>query len=147
MISPPWTCPRLLVLRPLPRARAPFEPCAQLAHLPSLICTLCQTPSPSLSLCPREQRAPPPPAVDYWPFYGHRHFRAPSNATVSFASPSAARDTLCCALPSLVWLVRAHRSGSTQPEPHRRRPVVSLRLHHCSVAPACNTPGVTITKI
>jgi hypothetical protein len=66
--SRPWSprrgrpCSR--VLRPCPRARAPFEPRALLAHLPLFICALCQTPSPSLSLCPREQRAPPPPVVD-----------------------------------------------------------------------------------
>jgi hypothetical protein len=49
-ISPSWTCPRPRVLRPCPRARAPFEPRALLAHLPSLFCALSQTPSPSLSL-------------------------------------------------------------------------------------------------
>jgi hypothetical protein len=49
-ISPPWTRPRPRVLRPHPRARAPFEPCARLTHLPSLICVLCQTPRP-LSRC------------------------------------------------------------------------------------------------
>jgi hypothetical protein len=97
-ISPPWTRPRPRVLRPRPCARAPFEPRALLAHLPSLICALCQTLSPSLSLCPRVQRAPPPPAVDRCPFCGHRRVRAPSSATVSFALPSAARDTLRCAL-------------------------------------------------
>jgi hypothetical protein len=49
-ISPPWTRPRPCVLRPCPRARAPFEPRALLAHLPSLICAFCQTLSPSLAL-------------------------------------------------------------------------------------------------
>jgi hypothetical protein len=43
------------VLRPRPCARA------LLAHLSSLICVVCPTLSPSLSLYPREQRAPPPP--------------------------------------------------------------------------------------
>jgi hypothetical protein len=94
-ISTPWTRPRPRVLRPRSCARAPFEPLALLAHLPSLICALCQT----LSLCPRVQRAPPPPAVDRCPFCGHRRVRAPSCATVSSASPSAARDTLRCACP------------------------------------------------
>jgi hypothetical protein len=98
-ISPPWTCPQLRVLRPRPCARAPFEPRALFAHLPSLICALCQTLSLSLSLCPRVQRAPPPPAVDRCPFCDHRRVHAPSCATVSFASPSAARDTLWCARP------------------------------------------------
>jgi hypothetical protein len=99
-ISPPWTHPRSRVLRPRPSPRAPFEPRALLAHLPLPICTLCQTRSPSLSLCPCVQRAPPPPAADRRLFWGHRRVRAPSNATVSFASLSAARDTLRCA-PSL----------------------------------------------
>jgi hypothetical protein len=62
-ISSPWTRPRLRVLRPRPRTRAPFEPRALLAHLPSLICALCQTFSPSLSrsahAC-RELRHRPP---------------------------------------------------------------------------------------
>jgi hypothetical protein len=98
-ISSPWTHPRPRVLRPRPRACAPFEPRALLAHLPSLICALSQTPSPSLSLCPREQRAPPSPAIGYCPLCGHHRVRAPSSATVSFASPLAARDTLRCDLP------------------------------------------------
>jgi hypothetical protein len=66
--------------------------------LPSLICVVCQTLSPSLSLCPREQRAPPPPADDHCMFCGRRRARAPSSATVSSALLSAARDTLRCAL-------------------------------------------------
>jgi hypothetical protein len=98
-ISPSWTRPRPRVLRPCPYALAPFEPRALLAHLPSLICALCQTLSPSLSLCPRLQRSPPPPTVDRCPFCSHRRVRALSRATVSSASLSAARDTLRCALP------------------------------------------------
>jgi hypothetical protein len=47
-ISPPWTRPCSHVLRPCPHASAPFEPRALLAHLPLLICALCQNPSPSL---------------------------------------------------------------------------------------------------
>jgi hypothetical protein len=53
-ISTSWTRPHPHVPRPCPRAQAPFEPRALLAHLPSLTCALSQTPSPSLSLCPRE---------------------------------------------------------------------------------------------
>jgi hypothetical protein len=135
-ISPPWTRPRSRVLRPRPRARAPFEPRALLAHLPSLICALCQTPSPSLSLCPREQRAPPPPTVDCCPLCGHRRVCASSRATVSSASSLVAWDTLRCALPPL-YFVRSVLTEAilAQPEPCRRRPVVSLRLRHCSVTP------------
>jgi hypothetical protein len=98
-ISPPRSRPRPRVLRPRPCARAPFEPRALLTHLPSLICALCQTLSPSLSLCPGVQGAPPPLAVDRCLFCGYRRVRAPSSATVSSASLSAARDTLRCALP------------------------------------------------
>jgi hypothetical protein len=48
--------PRPRVLRPRPSPRAPFEPRALLAHLPSSICALCPALSPSLPLCPRELR-------------------------------------------------------------------------------------------
>jgi hypothetical protein len=125
MISPLWT-------RPCPRNRAPFEPHALLAHLPSLIYAPCQTPSPSLSLCPRKQRAPPPPVVDCCPFCGHCRVRAPSRVTVSSASPSAARDTLRC----------AHTlSGSSGPRsPERflcsRRPAAVAPLRPCASAVA-----------
>jgi hypothetical protein len=135
-ISPPWTRPRPLVLRPHPRARAPFEPRAMLAHLPSLICALSQTPMPSLSLYPREQRAPPPPVIGCCPFCGHRCVRASSRATVSSASPSPARDTLRFALPF------SSSSGPHSPErflrsqPRRRHPVAPLCLHRCPVTPA-----------
>jgi hypothetical protein len=97
-ISPSWTHPRPRVLRPHPRTCAPFEPRALLAHLPSLICALCQTLSPSLSLCPRVQGAPPPPVVDRCLFCRRRCVCTPSSATVSSASLSAARDTFRCAL-------------------------------------------------
>jgi hypothetical protein len=98
MISPPWTRPPPRVLRPCLCARAPFELRALLAHLLSLICALCQILSPSLLLCPREQRALPPPADDHFLFRGRRRAQAPSSATVSSALLSAARDTLRCAL-------------------------------------------------
>jgi hypothetical protein len=61
--------------------RAPFEPRALLAHLSYLICALCPALLPSLSLCPRVQRTPPPPADAHCLFYGHRRARAPSSAT------------------------------------------------------------------
>jgi hypothetical protein len=97
-ISSPWTRPRPRVPQPRPSPRAPFEPRTLLAHLPSLICALCPAPSPSLSLCPREPRAPPPPADAHRLFRGRRCARAPSSATVNFALLSATRDTLRCAL-------------------------------------------------
>jgi hypothetical protein len=132
-ISPSWTRPRPRDLRPRPRACAPFEPRALLAHLPSLICALSQTPSPSLSLFPREQRAPPPPVVDCCPFCGHHRVRALSRANVSSASLSAARDTLQCAL---------QLSGSTGPRSperflHRRSPidVAPSRPYASTIAP------------
>jgi hypothetical protein len=97
-ISPSWTRPRPRVLRPRPSPRDPFEPRALLAHLPSLICALCPAPSPSLSLCLREPRAPPPPADAHRLFCGRRCAHAPSSATVSFALPSATWYILRCAL-------------------------------------------------
>jgi hypothetical protein len=129
-ISPPWMRPRPRVLRSRPCARAPFVPRALLAHLSSISCALSQTPSPSLSLCPREQRAPPPPAVGCCPFCGHRRVRAPSRATVSSASPSAARDTLRCALPL------SGSSGPRSPEQflRSRSPATVDPSHPCASA-------------
>jgi hypothetical protein len=124
---PPWTHPHLRVPRPRLRPRAPFEPRALLAHLSSLICALCPTLSPSLSLCPLVQGAPPPPAVDRCLFCGHRRVRAPSSAMVSFASLSAAWDTLQCALIGAIF---------AQPESRRHHPVEPLRLRHCFTTPA-----------
>jgi hypothetical protein len=79
------------------RSPATSEPRALLAHLPSLICAPYPALSPSLSLCPRVQRALPPPADAHYLFRGRRRARAPFSATVSFAFLSAARDTLRCA--------------------------------------------------
>jgi hypothetical protein len=126
-ISPPWTCPRPRVLRPSPRPRAPFEPHALPAHLSSLICTLCPTLSPFLSLYPHVQRAPPPPAFDRCLFHGRRHARAPSSATVSSALLSAARDTVRCALSLPTALgpctreqfLRSQSSAAVDPRFHR----------------------------
>jgi hypothetical protein len=111
---PPWTRPRPRVLWPRLRPRAPFEPRALLAHLPSLIRTLCQTLSPSLSLCPRVQRAPPPLVVDRCLFYSHHRVHALSSAMVSSASLSAAWDTLRCALSI------SAQSGPRSPEQSSR---------------------------
>jgi hypothetical protein len=121
---PPWTRPRPHVLRPRPRTRAPFEPHALLAHLPSLICALCQT----LSLFPRVQGAPPPSAVDRCLFCSHRRVRAPSSATVSFTLLSAARDTLRCALSLSVL------SGLRSPEQSScsRSPTVVAPSNPCA---------------
>jgi hypothetical protein len=138
-ISPPWTCPRSGVLQPHPRACAPFEPRTLLAHLPLLICALSQTLSLSLSLCSREQRAPPPPAIDCCPFCGHHRVCAPSHATMSSASPSAARDTLRCALPLSVSSgprspERFLRAGAPPPSPRRILAPLPL-LHDPSASP------------
>jgi hypothetical protein len=72
---------------------APCSPTSPLSFAPSA-----QLPRPSLSLCLRKLRAPPPPVDAHRLFCGRRCARAPSSATVSFALPSAARDTLRCAL-------------------------------------------------
>jgi hypothetical protein len=123
-ISPPWSRPRPHVLRPHPSSCAPFEPRFLLAHLPSLICALYPTLSPSLSLCPREHGTPPPPTDAHCLFHGRRRARAPSSATVSSALLLAARDTLRCAL-SLPAASGPHspehflRSRSPPPSPHR----------------------------
>jgi hypothetical protein len=109
-ISPLWIRPRPRVLRPRPSLRAPFEPRALLAPLPSLICAPCPAHSPSLSLCLREPRAPPPLTDVHRLFHGRSCARAPSSATVSFALPSATRDTLRCALSIPA------ASGSCSPE-------------------------------
>jgi hypothetical protein len=113
-ISPSWTRPRFLH-RGRAHVRAPFEPHALLAHPSSLICALYPTLSPSLSLCPRVQGAPPPPADVCCLFCGHRRARAPFFAPVSSASPLTARDTLRCAF-SL-----SAASGPRSPEQSSRR--------------------------
>jgi hypothetical protein len=120
--------------------RAPFKPHALLAHLPSLICALCQILSPSLSLCPRVQGAPPPPTVDRYLFCGHRRVCAPSSATVSSASLSALLGTpFGVPFPSLLRPVRAHRSnlrvaGAPPPSPCRVSAPLSL-LRDTSASP------------
>jgi hypothetical protein len=126
-ISPSWTRPRSCILWPRPCARAPFEPRALLAHLSSLICALYPTLSPSLSLCPRVQGAPPPPADAHCLFCGCRRARAPSSATVSSALLSTARDTLQCALSfpamsgprSPLQLLRSRSPAAVDPRFHR----------------------------
>jgi hypothetical protein len=126
-ISPPWTRPRPRVLQPRPCAHAPFEPCVLLAYLSSLNCALYPTLSPSLSLCPREQGAPPPPADAHCLFRGRHRVGAPSSATVSSALLSAARDTLRCALSLPV----ASGPRSQEQLLRSRSPtVVDPRFHH-----------------
>jgi hypothetical protein len=113
---PPWTRPCLRVLRPRNCTFAPFEPRALLAHLPSLTCALSRTPSPSLSLCARGQRAPPLPTVDR-----HRA-RIPYVASVSSASLSATRDTLWFAHFPSGWCGPPLTGAFVvQPEPRCRR--------------------------
>jgi hypothetical protein len=68
-VPPPWTRPRPRDLQPPQHILIPFEPRTPLAHLPPLTCTLSRTLSPSLSLYACDQRAPPPPTVDYRPFW------------------------------------------------------------------------------
>jgi hypothetical protein len=139
-ISPPWMHPRPRVLQPHPSPRVPFEPSALLAHLPSLICAFCPAPSPSLSVCLHEPRAPPPPADAHRLFRGRRCARALSSATVSFALPSTTRDTLRCALSLPVASgLRSPERFLAQPESATVTPsspyasaVVSRRQRFCS---------------
>ena len=133
---PPWTHPRSRILRPRPRVCAPFEPRALRAHLPSLSCTLSQTPSPSPSLCARNQGAPPPPTDVRRPFHGRR------GTPRRVCCPSKLRPTACppgtplgSTLIPLVRLVLAHRSsswtaGALPPSP--RGVPVPPSLHHDS---------------
>jgi hypothetical protein len=130
---------------PHPRPRAPFEPRALLAHLPSLICALCQILSPTLSLPTRAGSSAT----------AHRRplpiLRPPSRPhpiqcngelclTVSCSGhPSVCPFPLCC--------VRFTLTGAifSQPKPRRCRPVESLRLRRCFTTPALplkvsNTP-------
>jgi hypothetical protein len=96
---PPWTHPQPRDLRLPPHVPAHFEPRALLAHLSLLTCALSRTLSHSPSHYARNQGAPPPPTIDYRSFCGPRRARAPSVASVSFALPSATRDTLWFSLP------------------------------------------------
>jgi hypothetical protein len=120
--------------------RAPFEPHALLAHLSSLICAFYSTLSPSLSLCPRVQGAPPPPAVDRCLFRGRRRARAPSSAPVSSALLPAAQDTLRCVLslpvasgPRSPEFLLCSRSSTTVALSSPYASVVaSRRRHFCS---------------
>jgi hypothetical protein len=124
-ISPPWTRSRPCVLRPRPCAHSPFEPRALLAHLSSLICALCPTLSPSLSLCPTRagssataRRRPMPipwPPSRPCPVQCHGELRH----TVSCSGhPSVCPLPPCCVGSTLTGAVFA------QLEPCRCRPEV-----------------------
>jgi hypothetical protein len=134
-ISPSWTHPRPRVLRPRPCARAPFEPRALLAHLPSLICAICQTPSPSLVLptraessatAPRRQLPVLQPSSRPRPVPCHGEFRLAISCS---GHPSVCPSPLCFVRSALTGAILA------QSEPRRCRPVTSLRLYRCSVTP------------
>jgi hypothetical protein len=111
-----------------------------LAHFPPLTCTLNRTLLPPLSLCARDQVAPPPLTEDHHSFYDRRRARAPSIAAVSSASPSATRDTLWFALPLSGFpgprtpehFLRSRSpppstQGSTTPPPFPKHPEVRSR--------------------
>jgi hypothetical protein len=122
-ISSLWTRPRPRVLRPRSSPRAPFDPRALLAHLPSSICALCPALSLSLSLCPREPRTSatahrrsslvPWPPLCPCPVQCHGELRL----AVSYSGhPSVCPLPPCCARSTLTGAVLA------QSEPRRRRP-------------------------
>jgi hypothetical protein len=94
-------CPRPHVLRPRSRARASLEAARRSSTPPPppLTCALSRTLSPRLSLCARDQVAPPPLAEDRRPLRDRHRARAPFVAAVSSASLSATRDALWFALP------------------------------------------------
>jgi hypothetical protein len=85
-VPPPWTRPRLRDLQPHSHVLAPFEPRASLTHFPLLTCALSRTLSPPLSLCARDQVAPPPLTEGRCPFCDRRQAHAPSVASMSSAS-------------------------------------------------------------
>jgi hypothetical protein len=118
------------VLRPFP-----FEPRALLAHLPSLICAFCQTLLPSLALPARAESSAtarrrllsvlqPPSCPRPVPCHGEFCL-----AVSCSGHPSVCPSPLCFARSALTGAILA------QLEPHRHRPVVSLRLPRCSVTP------------
>jgi hypothetical protein len=154
-ISPPWTRPRSPrrgrahdrtfsghVRAPAPLlSPAPYSPTPPLSFAPSA-----QLSRP-LSLCPREQGAPPPPADDHCLFRGRRCTHVSSSVTVSFAFLSAARDTLRCTLyfpaasgpRSLERFLRSRSPAAVDPRLHRtpsfsKRPGVRTRGEHPSHA-------------
>jgi hypothetical protein len=134
------------VLAPVPLlSPAPCSPTSPRSFTPSA------NPPPSLSLCPHEQRAPPPPAVDCCSFRGHRRVYAQSRATVSSTSPSVARDTLGVPFPSLIRPLRAHRSDScavgAQPPSPRCILAPPLLLRGSSASPQGEQPARTLNLV
>jgi hypothetical protein len=136
-ISPSWTRPHPRVLRPRPSPRAPFEPRALLAHLPSSICALCPALSLSLSLGPREPRISatahrrPPPIL--WPPLHPRPIKC--HGELRLAVSFSGHPSVC---PFPPWFSRPPLTGVilAQPELRHRRPVASLCLRRCPVPPA-----------
>jgi hypothetical protein len=122
-ISPSWTCPRPRVLRPRPSPRAPFEPRALLAHLPSSICALCPALSPSLSLCPHKPRTSAiarrcPPPVSWPPLrpcpvqcHGKLHLAVSYSGHPSVCPPLSGLSGLC----SPEWFLRSRSSATVAP--------------------------------
>jgi hypothetical protein len=124
----------------------PYSPTSHRSFAPSA-----KPPRPLSRSAPREQRAPPPPVLDCCPFCGHRRVCAPSRATVSSASPSAARDTLRCALPL------SGSSGPRSPEQFLRSqspavvapsyPCASALLRDPSTSPQGEQPARTLILV
>jgi hypothetical protein len=59
----------------------------------------------------------------------------PCHSEFRLAVSCSGHPSVC---PFSLWFVRSALTGAilAQPEPHRRRPVVSLHLHRCSVTPS-----------
>jgi hypothetical protein len=141
-ISPSWTRPRPRVLRPRSSPRAPFEPRALLAHLPSSICALCPALSPSLSLCPLEPRTSttasrrPPPVP--WPLW--RPCPVQCHSKLRLAISYSGHPSVC---PPPLWSVRSALTGVVIAQlelRHRRVPVPPSLPRASSASPQGEQP-------
>jgi hypothetical protein len=103
-------------------------PCSPTSSLPF-------APSAQLSRSAHANREPLPPPIDvHRLFRGRRCARAPFSATMSFALPSASRDTLHCA-PSLPGSAGPRSPEWFAPPPSPRRVPVPPSLPRASSVP------------
>jgi hypothetical protein len=89
----PWTRPRPGISRPRPTRPSLFWSPPTLTRFSLLSCALSRAPSPSLSLCERDQGAPPLLTEVRRTFHDRRRALAAPIASVSSASLLATQDT------------------------------------------------------